>query len=128
MSIIKVDYGEMSGGNVKSGIEADTAYGQDLVINTGLSEITHFAFHSRDKASGQYNPVIFYDKNIASDKYLGFTVSGAGVGYGNYNLSIGAVASAGNIALKSINGGTVTVTMPNVSWQAVQTDIHWFAD
>lgn len=130
MSIIKVDYGSVSGGgNIHTDTGTFSATNTSYPIDTGLSSVSKFVLVHKGNAYTTLNTVL-YDADVFSDKYVCYSQNNAtAIGPGSAkNVGTSPGGSFSQCAwIESISGGTVTVKSPdNVNF--VPTDFWWVAE
>lgn len=109
--------------------QTETADGQDMRIETGLSTVKRFILMANPKYSSYttYKQVVEYDADVDSSNYGCCCIYGT-AGYGGSPLAIGTQSNAFAFRIMSISGGTVTLKAAANTYYGACNNIRWFAE
>ena len=117
------------GAKVKQGTLTTSAASTDYTINTGLSSIKELWIHGYGSGSSGYTMqhLIYYTEDDSTNYQVGcHLMPESNVGCAGRS-AIGTALNRRGYTLKSINGGTVTITTPTVNATFASCNLNWTA-
>ena len=126
MALAELEYiGGGGGTDIKTGTVSVTAAGQNLLFDTGLTNITKLLieFVPTGYAAKGYG-VVVYDADVSTTVYRSLSTTGSGA-YGN-TYDVGTNAATRCLTLNSISGGRVSCTAPSQG-AGYFGDLYWTA-
>lgn len=142
MSIIKVDYGTISGGSVKSGttvkvsgseVSAVTSTSTEFTVETGVTNLKKFILYAaKDNADANYQQYLCIDNVNRPNKFSGLctvTTNTATASTVKINSDYTSTAHAYVIVVSSISAdGTITCKTCTGTGGTGIKDIVWYAE
>ncbi len=115
------------GTTVKRGTLTTSAVNTDYTINTGLSDITEFWLHGTHPDDIKMQHFVYYTEDDSTNYQTCTHLMPENNVGGSGKSAIGTALNRRCFTLKSINGGTVTITTPTVNASFATANLNWTA-